>query len=240
MKKIASAPLLALFAVLCSVHAFGQFTLSNIQYSIGTGTNESALVIAWNDGIAPDSLVFGYHWNSPASGPAPTVYTMMEAIQAADPYLMFTYNPAYDSPSNGYALYSAFYNLTGGAGPTVGTPGNLGGTENGSAPAGDHYEEGWFYNGFWGELLGIGDPYTGGSWDSNDAQGVGVDELANQGWFGLSFSTDLINYTVPDPGFPSANFALPVPEPSGLQLVAAAVAGLVAYRKWRGRLLKSA
>jgi hypothetical protein len=238
MKKIAVAPLVALFVVLSSACAFAQtFTLSNIQYWVGTGTNESALVIAWNDGITPDNLVFGYKWDALSSGSAPTVYAMMEAIQSADSYLKFYADAAYDSPTTGdYALYAAFYNLTGGAGPTVGTPGNLGGSEDGGAPAGDHYEEGWEINGFWGELLGDGNPYDGGAWDSNSPQGLAVDTLTNDGWVGLSFSTDLTNYTVPDPGDPSAFFPVPVPEPSGLYLLPFGLAALFACRRRKPRL----
>lgn len=238
MKRIAVAPLVALFVVLSSACAFAQtFTLSNIQYWVGTGTNQSAFVVSWNDGISPDNLVFGYNWDAPASGAAPTVYTMMEALQAADPYLQFTANPRYDSPSDGqYAVYSGFYNLTGGAGPDVGVPGNLGGREEGSAPAGDHYEEGWEINGFWGELLGDGNPYDGGSWDSNSPQGLAVDTLTNDGWFGLSFSTDLTNYTIPNPGDPSAFFPLPIPEPSGRYLLPLGLAGFFVSRKWKPRL----
>ncbi|HEX4085222.1 MAG TPA: PEP-CTERM sorting domain-containing protein [Chthoniobacteraceae bacterium] len=230
----------ALFAAALSLCAIAPakaqtFTLSNIQYWVGTGTNQCALVISWNDGVTPDNLVFGYNWDMPASGTAPTLYDMLASIQTADPLLQITADPAYDSPSTGdYAVYSAFYNLTGGAGPTVGTPGNLGGSEDGSAPAGDHYAEGWYYNGFWGELIAEGDPYDGGSWDSYDAEGVAVDTLSNDAWFGLSFSTDLTNYTVPNPGTPSAVFPTPVPEPACLWLLAGT--GLLGALRWKRRV----
>jgi hypothetical protein len=238
MKNVAAAPLLALIAVVCPACAFAQdFNISDIKYWVGSGTNESALVVAWNDSISPDPLVFGYKWDASASGSDPTVYDMMEAVETADPFLAFYANPKYDSPSTGnYALYAAFYNLTGGAGPTVGTPGNLGGTESGHAPAGDHYKEGWDYNGFWGELLGDGDPYDGGSWDSFSPEGVAVDTLSEDSWAGLSFSTDLTNYTIPDPGIPDADFPLPVPEPSGLCLLPIGALGLFACSRWKRRI----
>jgi hypothetical protein len=236
MKKIGAAPLMALVVVLSSACAFAQtFTLSNIQYWVGSGTNQTALVVAWNDGITPDSLVFGYKWNMPGSGGAPTVYDMMAALQSADSDLRFYANPQFASPGD-YALYSAFYNLTGGAGPTVGVPGNLGGTESGFAPAGDHYEEGWYYNGFWGELLGDGNPYNGGAWDSNSPEGVSVDTLSNDLWVGLSFSTDLTNFTTPNPATPSAVFPVAIPEPSGLFLFPLGAMGLFACRRRQRRL----
>jgi hypothetical protein len=233
-----AAGLLCAAGLLLTFRASAQaedFTLSNIQYWVGTGTNQSALVISWNDGIAPDSLVFGYNWNAPASGPAPTIYVMMEAIQAADPYLAFTAEPQFNYPSDGdYALYSAFYNLTGGAGPEVGTPANLGGTENGYAPAGDHYKEGWF-TGFWGEVIGEGNPYDGGSWNTTAGQGLAVDTLSDDGWYGLSFSTDETNFTIPEPGYPSAIFPVPIPEPCATCLSLFTTVLLLTYRKLRGR-----
>ena len=146
-------------AALCIVPgAYAQFDLSNIQFVVGTGTNESALVIDWNESITPDTLVWGYKWNMPASGVAPTVYAMLQAIEAADPRLQTTANPKYDSPSTGvYAIYSVFFDLTGdGGSPVVGLPLNLQGSENGYPPnPGDLYREGW-YTGFWGELAGVG------------------------------------------------------------------------------------
>jgi len=214
------------------------FGLSDIQYWVGSGTNQSALVISWNDGITPDSLVFGYKWDALASGGAPTVYDMMEALQSADSLLSFTANPLYNDPATGdYALYSAFYDLTGQGGPVVGLPYNLGGTENGHAPAGDHYKEGW-YTGFWGEVLGTGDPYDGGSWDSFSGEGLAVDTLSDDGWFGLSFSTDETNFTVPDPGFPTADFPVAVPEPAGALLLSMSAAGLFAFRRHRRRRME--
>ena len=226
----------AAFMLTAKVSAQGQdFTLSDIQYWVGSGTNQCALVISWNDGVTPDSLVFGYNWNTPKSGDDPTVYDMMQAIQTADPLLSFTAHPRFNNPGGGdYALYSAFYNLTGKGGATVGTPGDLGGAEDGSAPAGDHYKEGWVINGFWGELEGIGDPYDGGSWTSAypQVQGLAIDTLNNDSWYGLSFSTDETNFTISDPGFPTAVF--PIPEPSSLWLCSLGAAGLFVFWKRRG------
>jgi hypothetical protein len=218
------------FAAQASTQA-AVFTFSDIRYWVGTGTNESALVIAWNDGITPDSLVFGYKWDALPSGGDPTLYEMMASLQSADSYLEFTANPEYDDPGTGdYALYSAFYNLTGGAGPVVGSPYDLGGTENGYAPAGDHYREGWF-TGFWGELLGNGNPFDGGSWEASD-EGIAIDTLGDDSWFGLSFSRDETNFTIPDPEDPSALYPLPVPEPSAFWLLPTALAASC-RRAWK-------
>ncbi len=217
------------------------FTFSNLKFVVGTGTNETALVVTWNDGKTPDNLVWGYKWNMPASGTAPTIYQMMQAVAAADSRLLFYANPEYDSPSTGdYALYAAFFDLTGKGGtPVVGKPLNLGGSENGYPPySGDHYEEGW-YTGFWGEVVGIGNPYNGGSWNSSDsvAHGVAVDKISNNGWYAVSFSKDATYpFTIPNPGFPYAVSppGQPVPVPawaSELCGLALGVAGMFACWK---------
>ena len=245
MGKIAAAIWCAVALCLAPGVSAQTFDFSNIQYVVGTGTNESALVITWNDGKTPDSLVWGYKWNMPASGTAPTIYDMMTALQAADPRLAFYANTSYDSPSTGvYALYAVFYDLTGmGGSPTVGKPLNQGGTENGSPPySGDHYKEGW-NTGFWGEVIGIGNPYNGGSWSSSStvAHSLGVDTISNNGWYGLSFSTDATPpFTIPNPGFPTAvpPPASPVPVPawaSGICFFALGAVGMFACRRVKPR-----
>lgn len=53
---------------------------SKINYWVGEGDNESALVIKWNDGKGSDkNLVWGYRWDGSASG-----VDMVQAIAAAD------------------------------------------------------------------------------------------------------------------------------------------------------------
>ncbi len=204
------------------------FTLSDIQNWVGTGANQAALVVAWNDGKTPDSLVFGYRWS--AADADPTVFGMMQAIDAANPRFSFTAHPSFFSGS----VFSVFYDLTGNGGaPVVGIPQDLGGPENGHALfPGDHYREGWF-TGFWGEFTGFGNPYNGGSWTSDypTVQGVGVDTVSNNSWFGLSFSSDVINFTAPNPGFPTE--ATATPEPSSVCLLALGALGLFGRRTRR-------
>src|ERR1700750_554644 len=52
---------------------------SDIQYWVGSGTNEAAFVVQWNDGKNPDALVWGFRWNGNASGE-----DMLKAIAKAD------------------------------------------------------------------------------------------------------------------------------------------------------------
>ncbi len=216
MKKIIISLLLGAAMFSATTAVAQTFTFSNIQNWIGTGSNEAALVVDWNDGISPDPMVWGFRW----SGTAPTVYGLLQDVEAGDSRFQFTADPQYP----GQSVYSIYYDVTGlGGTPTVGTPVNLGGSENGHAPhPGDHYKEGW-YTGFWGELIGDGNPYNGGSWDANSPQGVGIDTLTNNGWYAMSFSTDETNYTIPVPGTPA-------PEPSAFGLLSMGALGLFARR----------
>ncbi len=44
------------------------FGFDQIQFWTGSGTNRAAVVIQWNDGLTPSSLVWGYRWNNTATG----------------------------------------------------------------------------------------------------------------------------------------------------------------------------
>ena len=43
-------------------------SFSDIKQWTGSGTNQAALVLQWNDGLAPTSLAWGYRWNGAATG----------------------------------------------------------------------------------------------------------------------------------------------------------------------------
>jgi hypothetical protein len=49
---------------------------------VGSGDNEAAFEIDWNNGMANDTLIWGYRWNGSATGEQ-----MLDAIVAADPQL---------------------------------------------------------------------------------------------------------------------------------------------------------
>lgn len=44
------------------------FNFDDIVYWVGTGTNEAAFVVQWNDAKNPDALVWGFRWNGTATG----------------------------------------------------------------------------------------------------------------------------------------------------------------------------
>ena len=217
MKKIIAGLICAAALWLAGDASAQTFDFSNLQYVIGTGTNEAALVIDWNDGITPEALAWGYCWNGSCTG-----LQMLNAVAAADSRVhLFTIY-------GGTAVYGIGFDLTGSGGTFApGTPGLT--TETGTAPyAGDHYAEGW-RTGFWGYDIGTGDPYTSGSW-TKSAAGAGSRQLANGSWDGWSFSTNNVYpFDVPDPGFPTA--VQPLPEPSSIGLILIGMGGFLHFAR---------
>ncbi|MDN3695156.1 DUF5074 domain-containing protein [Chryseobacterium tructae] len=54
-------------------------SFSDIQYWVGTGSNQAAFVVQWNDSKNPDALVWGFKWDGNATGE-----DMLKAIAKAD------------------------------------------------------------------------------------------------------------------------------------------------------------
>ena len=70
-------------ASLVSASSWG-FSFKDIKYWIGSGTNECAVVIDFNDGsVANSSFAWGYRWNDDA----PSFKTILDEISADDPRL---------------------------------------------------------------------------------------------------------------------------------------------------------
>ncbi len=184
------------------------FDFSNVQNWTGTGSNEAAMVIDWQDGKQPKSLAWGYRWDGTATG-----LQMIQAIDAADLRLQFFF--AY----GGEFIYSIGYDLNNNGGTfTPGTPGD----ETGSASdPDDHYAEGVFSK-FWGYEITTGSPYGGGGTWSDSPAGANDRQLVNGSWDGWSLSYDEQNFSIPLPGLPTA--AAPVPEPSALWTIGLALA----------------
>lgn len=55
-------------------------TFADIQFWVGSGANQAAFVVQWNDGKTADALVWGFKWNGTATGE-----DMVKAIAKADP-----------------------------------------------------------------------------------------------------------------------------------------------------------
>lgn len=66
MKKILAAALALPLSCLPAQAQVNSF--DDIQYWIGSGANRAALVLQWNDGIAPVAFAWGYRWDGAATG----------------------------------------------------------------------------------------------------------------------------------------------------------------------------
>jgi len=184
MKKLA---LISLFAV--SASAFS-FDLNDIKFWAGSGANQSALVIDWNDGKTNESLAWGFRWNGTATG-----LDLINAITAADPHL----KAELQTFSFGTALRGFSYDA------------DLDGLYTG---ANDHVEAGFGFpgEGYWSYYLGgpsVGFPSWG--FASSGADGR---NLTNQSWDGWSWTPE--NASDSTPGVPTA---APVPEPATMAVV---------------------
>ena len=201
------------------------FGFSDIMNWTGTGSNEAAVVIDWNDGKTPESIAWGYRWNGVATG-----LQMLQAVDLADPRLVvFTVN----DPSFGAIVYGMGYDLNNNGGTfTPGTPGDAT-TEDGSASdPGDHYAEG-FDTKYWAYYNSDnGSPYGGGGAWAYGNDGASTRVLVNGSWDGWSISDASFDAPVPD--FPTAA-AASVPEPStGWVLGLGGVVLLIAARRGVG------
>jgi hypothetical protein len=193
--------------------------MDDIQFWVGSGSNQAAIVIDWNDAKTPESLIWGFRWDGVATG-----QTMLNAIEAADPRL--TQTPGGGGPSTVYGLGfdtdSDGFSITGTG--DAGTP----------TDADDHYKVGWFSAGFWSYWVnnnnqttlpnqsGVGDAAT--RWSSSGG-GFTTRTLSNNSWDGWSFA----------PGFtstrPSPPDAVLVPEPSMLVGAVLILAGCALRRR---------
>ncbi len=173
-RPVSKAVLRACLGLLATAQVHAEFDLEDIRFWVGHGTNRAALVLDWNDGIDPVSLAWGYRWNGTMTG-----RDMFEAVVAADPRLA---RFIYTSGFLGQVVYGVGYDVDGDGGAFH--PGTAGiGTETGYADdPDDHYEEGW-YSQYWHYSLGVGDPFSGGSWIESGS-GFGVRQLEDGDWDG--------------------------------------------------------
>ena len=199
------------------------FTFDDIDYWVGSGSNEAALVLDWNgpDGSDPVSLAWGFRWDGDATG-----QDMLTAVINADANLYgrfasFGFGDAiiglgYDVDGDGFAISDGTdFGLTGLA---------YTGTNDGATATdpGDLYAEGW-ETGFWSYVLGEGDPYDGGAW-ATASVGFGGRVLADGDWDGYRFA----------PGFVGADPREPIAAVPAVPALAPMVAWtLIATRRRR-------
>jgi len=198
-------------------------TFDDVQFWTGTGAQRAALVLDWNDGKAPESLVWGFRWDGPATG-----LDLLHAIVAADsrlfshasepgPFGVSVYGIGYDANGDGWFGVSPSVEFDAG-GSSVGGPDDL----RVPIDAADHWAEGWNL-GFWGYNLksSAADPWT------SAMTGPSGRALSDGAWDGYSFAPSF-NFTDPSEPFPA-----PVPEPVVAALLAIGCLALVWARPTR-------
>lgn len=179
---------------------------SDVQYWVGTGSNQAAFVVQWNDGKNPDALVWGFKWDGNATGE-----DMLKAIAKADHRF---YTLLYQGTQFGTAIGGLGFDLDGQDSRALIKGGNatyplypLDGIINTTAydfddyvakDTNDHWNSGW-YNGFWSYWVK----------DPTDADfgfsGVGATTrvLQNGSW-------DVWNYSPMSGSFPISSTFTPV------------------------------
>ncbi len=224
---------IGMFAVVVlglGVSARADFTMDDITYWVGEGTNRAALVIDWNDAKSPASLAWGFRWDGAATG-----YDMLRAVAGSG--LIREVNGGADlgafdgaddrlyarisvDPTWGPSVFGMGYDLDGDGGAFV--PGFEGSETGYAADIDDHYAEGWFtgFWGYWGSTDGVNWAYPG--------NGMADRVLSDGDWDGLSY--DAV-FSFSDP--PSEPVAATVPEPATMVLCIVGGAAMLLRRRRR-------
>jgi hypothetical protein len=184
------------------------FGFAEITNWAGSGPNQTALVIDWNDGVEPSSLVWGYRWSGTATGTQ-----MLSSIMTADPRLSRVMGGG--GPQS---IFGLGYDTDGDGLPLLGS-----GEWATPADPGDHYRAGWFESGFWGYFVSSNTTEfpTDWAWGGGD---LFDGPLANNDWRGFSFAPGF------DGGAPSVP-SNPAPEPASFLAVGAGVLVLARRRR---------
>lgn len=132
--------------------AHADFSFNDVEYWIGSGSNEAAFVVDWNDGIEAQSLAWGYRWDGTATGE-----DMLIEIVTTDPelyakistpggYGVALYGLGYDVDHDGFSLSdgTVFTDGLAVSEPSDGTS---------AVDPNDHYAEGWYSAGYWSYWL---------------------------------------------------------------------------------------
>ncbi|MBN1513631.1 MAG: PEP-CTERM sorting domain-containing protein [Phycisphaerae bacterium] len=181
--------------------ARADFTFDDIEYWIGSGSNEAAFVVDWNDGVNPESLAWGYRWDGTATGE-----DMLMDIVTTDPglyakisepggYGVALYGMGYDVDRDGFAISDG----------TVFTDGLAitGSSDTATAvDPDDHYQEGWMSAGFWSYWLSD----DGVTWEFSGT-GMSGRTLTDGAWDGWSWAPEF-DSSAPSEPVPA------VPEPA--------------------------
>ncbi len=130
---------------------------TQIKYWVGTGANQAAFVVQWNDGKNADALIWGFRWDGNATGE-----DMLKAIAKADRRF---FSLLYQGTQFGSAIGGLGFDLNGANTTGLYKNGNVtypyypvNGIVNTteydfdlytSIDAADHWQSGWTSNGYW-------------------------------------------------------------------------------------------
>lgn len=197
------------------------FTVNDIRYWVGTGSNKAALVIDWKSGNAPLCLAWGYRWDGTATGE-----NMLTAIAGSGDIRSSANGPIVGGlggadPRLGAQIIAAWGSkIVFGLGYDVDDDGGFayvnGASETGhGADPDDNYHEGWFY-GFWNYALST----DGANWSSSFI-GCSEHSLSNGDWDGWSWDPTFSFSAYPDEPVAA------IPEPATISLLAAGAAAIL-------------
>lgn len=140
-----------------SKNAASAADFTQIKYWVGTGANQAAFVVQWNDGKNADALVWGFRWDGNATGE-----DMLKAIAKADRRF---FSLLYQGTQFGSAIGGLGFDLNGANTTGLYKNGNVtypyypvNGIVNTTEydfdlytpiDAADHWQSGWTSNGYW-------------------------------------------------------------------------------------------
>lgn len=206
-------------------------SFDDILHWVGEGANQAALVIQWNDGLEPVSLVWGYRWDGEATG-----LDMLLAIAGQTTFIgdpvgaerdpIFGANPALQLVIEHFSFGDAIASISYHQGGTT------------------REQAGWLTTGYWeyycmggefyseeGENTFAGSSYYPGTQGTPDWisswSGAGERLLSNGSWDAWSFAVNFESQPIHQPE------TLPIPEPSACLLLGGAFLWWFTCRKTR-------